>query len=402
MLAPKHASLFAIGFWSLTVMLTGCGNNSGAPPQMPPQQVTVVTLKAQPVTLTRELPGRTTAYLVAEVRPQVTGIVKRRLFTEGGQVTAGQVLYELDDAVYRAAFNSAQANLSKAKATLEAARQNATRSAELVKIDAVSAQDNENAVAAFRQAEADVAGNEAALQSTRVNLDYARITAPISGRIGKSAITAGALVTANQSDALATIQQLDPIYVDVTQSSSEWLQLKQEIDAGRLQSGGNGAAAKILLENGSTYQQTGKVQFADVTVDEATGSFLLRVLVPNARNTLMPGMYAKAVISEGTLNQGLLAPQQAITRTPKGDASALIVAADGKVAQRAIKVSRTIGDQWLVDEGLNDGDRVIVEGIQKVRPGMPVQAVERDAATPAANQTAAQTSAAQVTPAVGK
>src|SRR6267154_1847739 len=256
MLAPKHASpVYIIVLLALTLGLAACGNKSGAVPQMPPQQVVVVTLKSQPVTLTRELPGRTSAYLVAEVRPQVNGIVKRRLFTEGGQVTAGQILYELDDAVYRAAYGSAQANLSKSHATLEAARLNAARSAELVKVDAVSTQDNENAVAAFRQAEADVAANEAALQSARVNLDYARITAPISGRIGKSAITAGALVTANQTASLATIQQLDPIYVDVTQSSSEWLQLKQEVDAGRVQSGSAGAPAKIVLENGISYSQ---------------------------------------------------------------------------------------------------------------------------------------------------
>lgn len=385
--APKHVSpaLFA-GLLCVTVVLAACGNKNTATPQTPPQQVTVVTLKAQPVALTRELPGRTSAFLVAEVRPQVSGIIKRRLFTEGGQVKAGDVLYELDDAVYRAAYNSAQANLSKAQATLEAARLNAARSTELVKIDAISTQDNENAQATFHQAEADVAANQAALQSANVNLDYASITAPISGRIGKSSVTAGALVTANQTTALSTIQQLDPIYVDVTQSSSEWLQLKREIDAGRVQSGGSGARAKIILEDGSSYTNEGKLQFADVTVDEATGSFLLRALVPNPNNTLMPGMYVKAVVSEGTLSQGILAPQQGVTRTPRGDASALVVDQDSKVALRNIKVSRTVDNEWLVDEGLAAGDRVIVEGVQKVQPGMPVQATERSDTASAAAQ----------------
>lgn len=381
----NHISPVAIGLVAVSVLLAGCGNRNADMQAYPPPQVVVVTLKSQPITLTRELPGRTSAFLVAEVRPQVGGIIKRRLFVEGAQVKAGEVLYEIDDSVYRAAHNSALANLNKAKATLEAARLNAQRSAELVKVDAVSIQDNDNVQAGLHQAEADVAANQAALESAKLNLDYARITAPITGRIGKSSVTAGALVTANQTAALATVQQLDPVYVDVTQSSSEWLSLKKEIDAGRVQSGGKDARVQIILEDGSSYAQQGKMQFADVTVDETTGSFLLRALVPNSSGVLMPGMYVRAMINEGTLNAAILVPQQAVTRTPTGDASSLVVESDGKVALRTIKVARTLGDQWLVAEGLNAGDRVIVEGVQKVQPGMMAQASER-AEAPAAAQ----------------
>jgi membrane fusion protein (multidrug efflux system) len=292
-------------------------------------------------------------------------------------VKVGQPLYEIDDSIYRAQYNSALATLQKAKATQDAARQTASRAAEMVKIDAVSAQDNDNAVAAQRQAEADVAAAQAAVDSSAVNLAYAHIVSPITGNIGKSSVTQGALVTAEQTTALATVQQLDPIYVDVNQSSGEWLQLKQEIDAGRVQAGAAGAPTKITLENGSTYAQEGKLQFSDVTVDPTTGNFLLRVIVPNPSQVLMPGMYVRAVVGEGTMPKGLLAPQRGVTRDPRGGATALVVDKDNKVEARTVKVSRTIGDQWLVDSGLNSGDRVIVEGVQKVKPGMPVQPVEQ-------------------------
>ena len=340
-----------------------------------------MTLKPQAVTLTRDLPGRVSAFLIAEVRPQVSGIVKRRWFTEGGTVKAGAPLYELDDAIYRAQYNSARATLQKAQATQEAARLTAGRAAEMVKIDAVSAQDNDNAIAALGQAQADVAAAQAAVDSSAVNLAYAHIVSPISGRIGKSSITQGALVTADQTAALATVQQLDPIYVDVNQSSSEWLQLKQDIDAGRVQAGASGAPTKIVLENGAAYAAEGTLQFSDVTVDPSTGNFLLRVIVANPNQLLMPGMYVRAIVGEGVRTQGLLAPQRGITRDPKGAATALVVGGDGKVEVRELRVSRTIGDQWLVEDGLAAGDRVIVEGLQKVQPGMPVTAVE---AAPAA------------------
>jgi membrane fusion protein (multidrug efflux system) len=377
------------------MLLSACGGGAphgGFPPGFTPQ-VTVVTLKTQPVSLTRELPGRTSAFLVAEVRPQVSGIVKRRLFAEGSFVKAGEPLYELDDAIYRAEYNSARASLLKAQATVAAARLTAKRSAELVKIDAVSAQDNDNAVAALAQDEADVAAAQAAVDSSAVNLAYAHLVSPISGRIGKSSVTQGALVTADQANSMATVQQLDPIYVDVNQSSSQWLQLRQDIESGKVQADSAGAPTQILLENGTVYGE-GKLQFADVTVDPTTGNFLLRVIVPNPNHLLMPGMYVRAVVREGLVAQGLLAPQQGIERDPKGRATALVVASDGTVQGRDVSVSRAIGNQWLVNDGLRAGDRVIVEGVQKVQPGMKVQAVEAAAAAAEAPSQAAGTTLA--------
>ena len=359
----------------LAAAFVACGEEA-APPQMPPPQVTVVTLRAEPVTLTRELPGRTSAVAVAEVRPQVSGIVRSRLFTEGGLVRAGQPLYQIDDAVYRAEFENARAAVAKAEAAVEAARLTARRAAELRELDAVSEQEREDAVAAQRAAEADLAAARAMVARERVDLGYSRLVSPISGRIGMSSVTVGALVTANQDTPLATVQQLDPIYVDVTQSSSEWLRLQRSIDAGEVQPGVAGTPVQIVLEDGSLFPHQGRLQSSDVTVDEATGSFTLRVLVPNPENRLRPGMYVKAVLAQAEASEAVLAPQQAITRDPKGGATALVVGADGKVEQRVVAVSRTIGDRWLVEEGLEAGDRVIVEGLQKVQPGMAVNAVE--------------------------
>ena len=370
-------------------LASGCGGPRGPMPGGRTPEVTVVTLKPQSVALTRDLPGRVSAYLVAEVRPQVSGIVKQRLFTEGSSVKAGQPLYELDDAIYRAQLNSARATLQKAQATEAAAQLTAGRAAEMIKIDAVSAQDNDNAIAALAQAKADVAAAQAAVDSSAVNLGYAHIVSPISGRIGKSGITQGALVTAQQAEALATVQQLDPIYVDVNQSSNEWLQLKQDIDAGRLQAGASGAPTRIVLENGTPYATEGKLQFSDVTVDPTTGNFLLRVVVANPNALLMPGMYVRAVVGEGIRPQGLLVPQRAVTRDAKGAATALVVGPDSKVELREVQVSRTVGDQWLVEGGLAGGDRVIVEGLQKVKPGMAVKAVEATAAAEGATAAAA-------------
>jgi len=372
----KTAMLCAV----LCAALSACGGHAAGPPPARLPQVTVVKLQVQPVTLTRNLPGRTSAYLLAEIRPQASGIVKRRNFVEGGNVAAGQVLYELDDSLYRAEYESAKAGLRKAQAIESAARLAAVRSAELARIEAVSAQDNESAIAALGQADAEVAAAQAAVASSAVNLAYARIVAPIGGHIGKSNVTQGALVTAGQAAPLATIQQLDPIYVEVNQSSSEWLALKQDINAGRVQSDRSGAPAKILLENGELYAYQGKLQFADVTVDSTTGNFLLRAIVPNPNGLLLPGMYVRAVLNEGVRMQGLLVPQVGITRDPKGVASALVVDKDGKVEVRTVRVSRTIGDQWLVEEGLSAGDNLIVEGLQKVQPGMKVQAAEQAAA----------------------
>ncbi len=394
MRAPKQTLTPATALALLgAALFAGCSGSHNPGGAYPPAAVKVVTLRAQAVTLTRELPGHTSAFLVAEVRPQVTGIVNRRLFTEGGAVKAGEVLYELDDRTYKAQYEVAAAALNNAQATLVAAQFRARRSAELRKIDAVSAQDDETAIAELRQAEAGVASAEAALAGARVNLGFTRITSPITGRIGKSSVTQGALVTANQADAMATVQQLDPIYVDVSQSSSEWLELKQDIDAGRLKAGGAGTPAKILLENGSAYAAEGKLQFEDVTIDPLTGSLLLRILVPNPTRTLLPGMYVKAIISQGVRADGLLAPQVGLTRDATGQATGLVVGAGNKVEPRVVRVSRAIGDQWLIEDGLHPGDRLIVEGLQKVQPGMPVEPSEAGSAPPSAAPPAAHPAA---------
>jgi membrane fusion protein (multidrug efflux system) len=381
--APLHSWSFFLSIVALTGLLAACGaKQQGGMPKMPPPEVTVVTLKQQPVDLRRELPGRVSARLVAEVRPQVSGLVRKMMFTEGAQVKAGQVLYQLDDATYRAAYNSADADQQRADAALQAARLAANRGTELSKSKLISAQDNDNLQSTFKQAEAQVAAARASVESNRVNLAYARVTSPISGRIGKSAVTEGALVVASQAQPLATVQQLDQVYVDVTQSSGEWLQLRRDLGGG--DAGKVSRAASITLEDGSHYAHDGVLQFSDVTVDQNTGSFLLRVLVPNPESLLMPGMYVKATISEGQLESGLLAPQQGVTRDPKGNATAMVVGADNKVEMRNVSVSRTVGDQWLVSDGLKAGDRVIVEGLQKIQPGVPVRPAEAGAAPAAA------------------
>ncbi len=375
--------LFRTAFTGLvlsTLLLSGCGTGEQAAPQaaaaqMPAPEVSVVTLKAEDITLTRELPGRINASLVAEVRPQVSGIVKERLFTEGGYVKAGQPLYQLEDATYQAELQRAEASLARAKATLESAEITAKRMAELVKIDAVSHQDNDDAQAALLQARAEVKVAEAALASAKVTLGYSRITAPISGYIGKSAVTAGALVTLNQSQPLATIQKLDPIYIDLTQSSSELLQMRKAMAAGTL-TRQEEVPVTLLLEDGSHYAQEGSLAFTEMTVDPTTGSYALRVEVPNPESLLMPGMYARAILAIGSRSQALLVPQQGIARDPKGNTSAMVIGADGTVEARPVRVSRTIGDRWLVEEGLNVGDQVIVAGLQKIKPGIPVRTVE--------------------------
>jgi membrane fusion protein, multidrug efflux system len=364
------------------LVVAGCGRKQDGAPQGPgAMPVTVVTLRAEPVTLVRELPGRTSAFQVAEVRPQVSGIVQRRLFTEGADVKAGQPLYQLDDATYRADYGVAKAALARADATLVAAELRARRTGDLVKSGVVSAQDNDNAIAALGQANADVASSRAALDAAGVRLGYARISAPIAGRIGKSAVTEGALVKAEQDDPLATVQQLDPVYVDVTQSSAELLQLRRELAAGTLQEHASLPVA-IVLEDGGRYSHDGALEFSDVSVDPGTGSYLLRIKVPNPERILLPGMYVRALVGNGVRPQGLLVPQQGIARDPQGNATALVVGKDSKVEMRTVQASRTIGDKWLIDGGLAAGDRVIVEGLQKVQPGMPVQATEATAAAP--------------------
>ncbi|WP_312916975.1 efflux RND transporter periplasmic adaptor subunit [Stenotrophomonas sp.] len=370
---------------ALSVALVACKGGGEQQQQGGPGQVTVVTLKPEAVTLTRELAGRATGYQVAEVRPQVSGIVAKRLFTEGSVVKAGEPLYQLDDAAYRAQANSARAQLARAEATANAARLAARRSSELVKSKVISVQDDENAQAAWKQAEADVLAARASLDAANVTLGYARITAPISGQIGKSSVTQGALVSAGQAEPLATINQLDPIYIDVTQSSAELLQLRRELAAGRLE-GASELPVDIVLEDGSTYAHKGKLEFSEVSVDPSTGSYALRVRVENPDQVLMPGMFVRAVLGSGVRPNALLVPMQGIARDAKGNTSAMVVDAEGKVAVRPVTVSRTVGDKWLVEDGLKAGDKVIVEGLQKIGPGMPVQATEKgaEAAKPAA------------------
>ncbi|WP_312317118.1 multidrug efflux RND transporter periplasmic adaptor subunit SmeD [Stenotrophomonas sp.] len=372
---------------AVALSLSACGGGEQQGQQGGPGQVTVATLKSEQVGLTRELPGRTTAFLVAEVRPQVSGIVAKRLFTEGGLVTAGQALYQIDDASYRAQANSARAQLVRAEATANAARLSAKRITELAKVDAVSQQDLENAVAAQKQADADVGAAKATLDAANVTLGYARITAPIAGRIGKSSVTQGALVSAGQADALATVQQLDPIYVDLTQSAAELLELRRELAAGRLKDNQT-LPVTILLEDGSEFSHKGTLEFSEVSVDPTTGSYALRVKVENPDQVLMPGMYVRAVVGSGVRENALLVPMQGIARDAKGDTTAMVVGKDNKVEVRPVKVSRALGDKWLVEDGLQPGDKVIVEGLQKIQPGMPVQATEKGAA-PAAPAAAA-------------
>ena len=391
MSSPKTVSSWAFAA-VVVASLAALAACSKQPPPMQGNQpipVTVVTVQPQSVTLTRELPGRSTAFLVAEVRPQVNGIIAKRLYTEGALVKEGQPLYQLDDATYRADLNSAEANLARAQATLATAELNAKRSAQLVKIDAVSQQDDENAAAALRQAAADVKAAQAAADRARVVLGYARITAPISGRTGKSMVTPGALVTANQEAALTTVQQLDPMYIDLTQSSAELLSLRKALASGALKASSD-LPVTIVLEDGTHYEHPGKLAFSDVTVDPTTGSFGLRVVVPNPDYVLLPGMYVRAVVGDGVRQDALLVPQQGVTRDQKGHSVAMIVSKDNKVEPRPVKVSRAIGDKWLVEEGLASGDRVIVEGLQKIRPNAPVQPTEAGAPPAAAAATPQQ------------
>lgn len=379
-----------------TLALAACSSKDAAPAQAAPTPVTVVTLKSEPVTLTRELAGRAEASQQAEVRPQVGGIVERLLFTEGGSVRAGQPLYQLDQTAYRADAGSAQAAVARAQAALTNARQKAERTAELARTQMVSRQDNDNAQAALRQAQAELRAAQAGLQGANVPLGFTRVSAPISGRIGRSSVTRGALVTASQATPLAVIQTLDPMYVEVSQSSAELLQLRREIAAGSLQ-GTDEVPVNITLEDGSAYPQQGKLSFAEAMVDPATGAVALRVVVPNPDQLLLPGMFVRATIANARRQDAILAPQQGITRNAKGDATAMVVGADGKVAQREVVVSRAIGNKWLVESGLKAGDKLIIEGLQKIAPGAPVNATEASsqAAKPATAAAPAKPAAAQ-------
>ncbi len=324
-----------------------------------------------------ELPGRTSPYLIAELRPQVTGILTQRAFTEGSEVKAGQVLYRIDAGPYQAAFDSAKASLARAEANVQVARLKAQRHADLVKIEAVSKQANDDAQAALKQAEADLAAARAALDKAKIDLDYTQLKSPISGRIGRSAVTAGALVTANQAQSLATVQQLDPIYVDLTQSSAELLRMRREIEAGRLTASAKGdVPVKLLLEDGSEYSAEGRLALSEVTVDEGTGSVTLRAQFPNAKGVLLPGMYVRARLPQGTRSEAILVPHRALSRDTRGNAQVMVVNAENKVEARPVQVAQSLGSNWVVTGGLAAGERIIVDGLQKVRPGAPVQAQE--------------------------
>jgi membrane fusion protein (multidrug efflux system) len=371
------------------IAIAGCSQPQ-AEQVAPVPEVSVQTISSQSLALTTELAGRTSAYLVSEVRPQVGGIVKTRLFKEGSDVEAGETLYEIDPATYRASHSSAKAALAKAQANLKVVTLRAARYKELVKIDAVSKQDNDQAVAELIQAQADVAAANAAQEAAAINLGYTEVKAPISGRIGQSSITPGALLSANQADPLAKIQQLDPIYVDLTQSSVELLRLRKALASGSLVSSDQARAnVELLLEDGTKYKHSGELQFSDVSVDPNTGMVSLRAVFPNPDLQLLPGMYVRAVLEEGVREQAILVPQQGVTRNARGDATALLVDADGKVQSRILTASRTIGDQWLIEEGIQAGDRVIVEGVQKVRPGVAVNVVEMNAPTNTASASSA-------------
>lgn len=383
-------ALLALGAMAMVATSLPAEETGGAPGQAaPPPQVGVVTLTRQPVTLTTTLPGRTVAHLVAEVRPQVGGIVQKRLFREGGDVKAGEVLYQIDPAPFQAAYDQAKANLAQAEANLAPLKLKAQRYTNLVKDNAVSRQDYEDATAAARQAEAVVLADKAALATAGINLGYTRITAPISGHIGRSGVTPGALVTANQADSLATVRQLDPIYVDVTQSSSEMLRLKRDLASNRLKMAGKGQAeVALFLEDGTRYASAGKLEFSEVAVDQGTGAVTLRALFPNPEHLLLPGMYVRAVLEQGMDDNAVLAPQQGVTHDAKGHATALVVAGNDTVEQRDLVVGQALGDKWLVQSGLTAGDRLIVDGLQRVRPGMQVQPVPASlpAAAPQAEQ----------------
>ena len=363
---------------SLSVLcaLFGCTSSPAAeaPPQQPPGEVGVVTLETETVTLQTELAGRTAASLSSELRPQVSGIVKARTFEEGARVKAGQVLYQIDPAMYRAAYEEAKANLASARATLAAAKLKDERFAELLKIEGVSKQEAEDVRAAHELANAGVAQKQAGLEVARINLDYTAIKAPINGRIGKSLVTPGALVTANQPQPLATIRELDPIYVDLTESSEARLKLRAQLGAGTLQAGTT--KVKLKLGDGTLYGKDGTLEFAEVAVDEATGTVTLRAQFPNPDDTLLPGMYVRAVLDQAVATTAILAPQQGITHDAKGNAAAMVVGAGNKVEVRTLVTDRAIGDRWLVTSGLVAGDKLIIEGLNKISPGMPVHATE--------------------------
>jgi membrane fusion protein (multidrug efflux system) len=373
-----RTAIACIGMAAIGLSLAGCKGKPTQAAETPPRpSVDVVTLHAQKVTLTTELPGRTSAYRTAEVRPQVNGIILKRLFTEGDTVQAGQQLYQIDPAPYAASLASAQATLLHAQASVKVAQSVVSRYRPLAAAYAVSRQDLDNAVGTLEQNEADVASARAAIQTAEINLAYTRVLSPITGHTGRSSVTEGALVTADQATSLVTVTQLDPIYVDVTQPTTTMLRLRREVASGQIQTAGDDQVpVRLSLEDGSRYDPPGKLQFSEVTVDPGTGAVTLRAVFPNSGGLLMPGMFVREELQEGIRQDGILAPQQGVTHNMRGEATALVVGPDGKVQNRILVTDRAIGNDWLVTKGLNAGDRLIVRGVQMVHPGMEVTANE--------------------------
>ncbi|EIK9918821.1 multidrug efflux RND transporter periplasmic adaptor subunit AcrA [Salmonella enterica subsp. enterica serovar Infantis] len=359
-----------------SLALTGCDDKQDQQGGQQMPEVGVVTLKTEPLQITTELPGRTVAYRIAEVRPQVSGIILKRNFVEGSDIEAGVSLYQIDPATYQATYDSAKGDLAKEQAAANIAELTVKRYQKLLGTQYISKQEYDQALADAQQATAAVVAAKAAVETARINLAYTKVTSPISGRIGKSSVTEGALVQNGQASALATVQQLDPIYVDVTQSSNDFLRLKQELANGSLKQENGKAKVDLVTSDGIKFPQSGTLEFSDVTVDQTTGSITLRAIFPNPDHTLLPGMFVRARLQEGTKPTALLVPQQGVTRTPRGDATVLVVGADNKVETRQIVASQAIGDKWLVTDGLKAGDRVVVSGLQKVRPGAQVKVQE--------------------------
>lgn len=367
---------FAVSALAAAVLLSGCGQSEPAQGQMQAAQavpVGVIEMQSKPLTLTKELPGRVSASRIAEIRPQVNGIIQSRLFVEGAEVEKGQALYQIDPSTFEAQVATSKAAITKAEASISNAKAKSERYKELLSIKAVSQQDYDEADAAYKGAKADLLTAQAQLKTAQINLNYSKVLAPISGQIGKSNVTAGALVSANQATALATITQLDPIFVDLTQSSSELTRLKKAIAAGELdKDAALHSKVELKMEDGSTYQHKGVLKFSEVTVDPSTGSVTLRAEFPNPEKLLLPGMYVRAVVVEGVKSDAILAPQRGVSRNTKGEPTAMVVSKDNTVEARVLKTDRTVGSNWLVTEGLNNGDKLIVEGLQKIRPGAPV------------------------------
>lgn len=397
-LLPIRSPRWVTSHFSLCLLLAalaGCSKSelTSSGSQSSTQEVGIVTLSPQPVEITTELPGRTTAYRVADVRPQVSGLIQKRLFTEGSEVKEGQQLYQIDPASYQATYDSDQAALAKAEASLTLNQATEQRQKKLSETHVIAPQDYDTAFSNLRVAEAEVGEEKAAVESALINLNYTKVLAPISGRIGRSAFTEGALVANGQSSALATIQQLDPIYVDLTRSSSQLLRLERELSSGQLKSARDEpATVRLILEDGTQYPLPGKLQFSEVSVDQGTGSVVVRAVFPNPHELLLPGMFVRAVVEEGTVDQAILAPQRGVSRNQRGEPTALVVGQDNKVELRALKTDRVIADNWLVTDGLKAGDKLIVEGLQKIAPGAQVRPIELATGTAfpiATNSTAA-------------